>query len=305
MARAAERGAAWIAGLGVRVQNTRIGRLVTLASGLHDAWSDSAASVERFIDARTPEAIYAALGDIYELDQIYWGLAGEKASELVQRLRKYVRGPDRHEQEDPRKASTQAGRDHGFELSIAAQLTRAGLVTTLPANHADVVVQFPRGPVRRVFIECKRPKTEESLERNVRRALRQLEDRYRTARRPSRARGMIAVSMTKLSNPGSLIARAESPAGLEALMTRQVQRALAAIRPYWIDAEETRTVAALVEFRCISEVGGVIVPAVQYAIDSRAVTRTDVASIRHIARAWHQMASGESGTSPIGQGRRS
>ena len=62
---------------------------------------------------------------------------------------------------------------------------------------SDVAVQVA---TQTVVVECKRPQSEGALERNVDDARHQLQNHYKSAKRPDCV-GVIAVDLTKILNP--------------------------------------------------------------------------------------------------------
>jgi len=65
--------------------------------------------------------------------------------------------------------------------------------------HPDGDLRFPFNN-HEFFIECKRPQGEDQINSRVKHAAKQLEESYAAAGCPSKARGFVALSLTKLVN---------------------------------------------------------------------------------------------------------
>ncbi len=105
-------------------------------------------------------------------------------------------------------ATSNHARNTLFELNMAARLSRAGLKPEL-GKGTDVRCQIRD---RQVLIECKRPFREEGVGPNLRKAAGQLREALRNE--PAGARGVIAVSLTRLVSKGEryIIASSEAVA---------------------------------------------------------------------------------------------
>jgi len=140
--------------------------------------------------------------------------------------------------------ATQA-RDYGLELAVGAKLKTAGFDVSF-GEGGDLSVRF-KG--RQVFLECKRPQTLGKLESRVRKAHRQLGQRYEQAEDPKTCRGIVAISATKMINAEARRVRVDSWPELAATIDTLSDRFIAAHNHRWVRADDPRTIGALIEFR--------------------------------------------------------
>ena len=142
-----------------------------------------------------------ALFEAYSLIEIYHALSSTECASFVQgERREFVKGPEHVRDENPAK-STNSARNYAFELQVAARFG-IGEVVRLELDPAfATVVDVPfRTPLGHLFMECKRPQGENSVEECYDLAQSGLRDRY--AMFPDTvARGIIALDITKIVNP--------------------------------------------------------------------------------------------------------
>jgi hypothetical protein len=131
-------------------------------------------------------------------------------------MQKIVSGPRSYIDEDPTKGSNEA-RNVTFELMVAERLHTGGLVLD-PTLRADVAVKVGN---RRALIECKRPQSERQLAQRVIEARDQLKRSYQSALRPG-CYGLIAIDLTKLSNPDFGIMTGVEPGEVGMVMTKHI-----------------------------------------------------------------------------------
>jgi hypothetical protein len=104
------------------------------------------------------------------------------------------------------------GRNTMFELAFAAQLRLSG--ADVSVGEPDIAVTLSG---RRFLIECKRPFREDSVRANVRGAAEQLK---RHLEADSEVAGIVAISVTRILNPGTRLFVAASEAAKERLGDR-------------------------------------------------------------------------------------
>jgi hypothetical protein len=96
-----------------------------------------------------------------------------------------------------------------FELALAAQLRLGGAEVSV--GEPDIAVRLSG---RRFLIECKRPFRKDSLRANVRGAAEQLGGHLEA---DSEAAGIVAISVTRILNPGTKLFVAPSEAAKDSL----------------------------------------------------------------------------------------
>lgn len=115
-----------------------------------------------------------------------------------------------------------------FELALAAQLRLNGAEVTI--GEPDITITLSGKPF---IVECKRPFRVESIRSNVRDAADQL---YYHLEGNSEAGGIVAVSATRLLNPGGkvFVARKESD---KKLLGDRLQQVMREAEPGWVKHE--------------------------------------------------------------------
>ncbi len=93
-------------------------------------------------------------------------------------------------------SASNRARNIAFELLLCSKLAQVGIEFDLRPG-SDVSAVFEKRPF---LFECKRPQSESALEARVHNAFKQLERKYALPAN-SRARGIIALDITKVRNP--------------------------------------------------------------------------------------------------------
>lgn len=152
---------------------------------------------------------------VFKADPVAFSIALTEAEEFVQllpllrdgdirtlrpRVEAALLGPPIPTEEDKsnKPQGSNKGRNALFELVMAAKLKRAGYEPIL-AKHPDLACDLKD---RRLLIECKRPASEGGLRKLLKDAGDQLAQQLRNWKCPAGTRGVIAISLTKVFNPG-------------------------------------------------------------------------------------------------------
>lgn len=117
-------------------------------------------------------------------------------------LRKVFSGPVDLFRENPTSSEARNGM---FELSMGAMAARRGLHPTLSDTNPDVAFRFED---RFVKMECKRVLSEKRIEERLKEGVKQLE---KTVNPNSLDVGLVAISLSKLANPGDRYLVSASP----------------------------------------------------------------------------------------------
>jgi hypothetical protein len=183
--------AAWLGRLGIDEPPTRLGYYRRVMQQLADA---HACGNKDALSALWPSSM-VPLFEAEELVNIHHWLSEPEHDDYVrERMRIVASGRPSYTDEDT--SSGNRARNTAFELAVAARIVGGGLQLDRSVP-SDVAV---RVATRTVVVECKRPQSEDALERNVDDARRQLRKRYKLAKRPGYV-GVIAVDLTKILNP--------------------------------------------------------------------------------------------------------
>ncbi len=152
-----------------------------------------------------------------EFAEIFRGIAGYDPEVVRELMRKALKGPLRPEDETDN--SNQA-RNITFELLLGSRFRRAGANPTL-GKQADISIDHFGS---HVYVECKRPRSEQRIEDNIARALGQLRDRFASDPRPDSSAGLVAISISKAVNPESKWLCVDKEADIEPNLTREAEQ---------------------------------------------------------------------------------
>ena len=192
---------AWLESLGINHSPTRVGRYRKIFAAL--ARHQTANTLEAFFDNYSLMSFVNAAHEVAELVRMYEGLSQHRDASLVSRLRDALKGHELFVMDD----NDRSGRDFTLELSIASKFARAGLPVDF-GHQADLRTQYAG---HELFVECKRLKSVNQVERRIKEGLAQLEQRYVDSENPSSARGILVLGTSKLVNSELGVLEAEDP----------------------------------------------------------------------------------------------
>ncbi len=230
----------WLASVGIRYSPTRLGlyrKLVLRVTRLYEAGKFAA------LQQTDLNAFSNAWSECAEIIDVVDALRSHACKALVERLRQALRGHELYTSDN----DDRSGRDIMFELAVAARLARNGCEVDF-SGEADVEFEFEHFSV---FIECKRPRFDETVVENVEKARAQLLRRYAASRDPTTARGFIAISMTKIVRNILRTALRGMPSGdgpeeVSNFASRIVNAFVEDKRRAWQCESDTRTLGAIV-----------------------------------------------------------
>jgi hypothetical protein len=176
----------WFSGLGFEYSKNRYGiykkcfqKFTDLAEGKKD--ENDLLGFKRSFDN--------AYIEVNEIIRIKNCLSNVDVSEFLDQVKKVTSG-----QEFRGNTDNDQARDFLFELSIASRFIQAGYSVTLNGI-CDVVVDLVDDGM--LFVECKRVKSEAQIEKNVKKANKQVLKRIRSDK-SSKVHGLVAVNITDL-----------------------------------------------------------------------------------------------------------
>jgi hypothetical protein len=140
---------------------------------------------------------------------------GKIQMDPLPKFRAVLDGPCNPQQET---AASNLARNTLFELTMAGWLSHKGIPTRICHNPDISCVMADR----LLFIQCKRPFSRQKIETNIKRACKQLSVDLDTAN-DLRSRGVVAVSMTRAINPGTMFLQVRTEADLTPALSRQMQ----------------------------------------------------------------------------------
>ena len=131
-----DKALAWMQGLGVRYEPTRMGEYKRAIETLLKIYRSDDIDKMRSEYARIVTAMYEA----NDLITIHKGLAGKYDNEIRNHLAKYTKGPINYTKEIA-STSSNVGRNTAFELLILEKLVNAGVDVDFEVG-SDVAAQF-------------------------------------------------------------------------------------------------------------------------------------------------------------------
>jgi hypothetical protein len=178
----------WLNDVGVPSKVTRYGKYEKVFT---DLFGGENRRVNRANLVQSKAAFENAYLEANELVRLHSDLSNLNSAEFIRQIEFVVSG-----QEFRATTETDKARDFLFELSVAARFLRVGFVVSL-SSISDIVVKLENGA--ELHVECKRLKSEKRVEKNLRKAISQLEDRIQHA--PSGSLAMSALDFTDLIPP--------------------------------------------------------------------------------------------------------
>jgi hypothetical protein len=181
----------WLVSLRIKSTTDRIHHAVEIVEKANEAW-------EKLRKSNEPTKIgnvddyYFGLVEALEFSDIFRAFEKDDPKAIGPKLARALSGPLGPADETTKNAD---GRNTMFELAFAAQLRLGGAEVSV--GEADIAVTLAG---RRFIIECKRPFREDSLRANVRGAAEQLKGHLEA---DSEAAGIVAISVTRILNPGT------------------------------------------------------------------------------------------------------
>ncbi len=197
----------WLEKLGIRSNTDRIHQAIETVRVAQQGF-------QRFRATKEPSKIgsdstfYFGLIEALEFHDVFRAFEHERVEVLRPKLERILRGPFRPEDE---KTDTADARNVMFELALAALWRLRGADVSI--GEPDVTLRLGGVPF---FVECKRPFKENSIRANIRDAMRQLKTKLDSAGEAA-AMGIVAISVSRILNPGTKIFRAATEKSRERL----------------------------------------------------------------------------------------
>ena len=229
---------AWLNSRGLNQQMDRIRRNRTDVGQLSDAFDEG--RLDKFIaaagDDRRRELMWALAESMEFVDSVE--ALRQQGCEIPERvLRTALDGPADLLSETER---SNAGRNTMFEIAMAGRLARAGLHPTL-GEEPDVYVEYNR---RKIFMQCKRVFSAAAVSRRLVDAARQLRRDLGKSCSPHDC-GIIAISVSRLFNPGDKLLVARGEDGLREKLHAEIDGLIRANIKDYRDVKEPKIVGVL------------------------------------------------------------
>lgn len=257
----------WMHDLGIRMTHGRTSHY----NRVIQRWKDHyrAATVEE-VEAEFAGFV-SSMFEIQEFARIYRCLKDVDPALLapvISKLRRAVNGPIDAIEETP---ATTTARNFLFEATMMAigQIPNMGMQSIFDAPSDAGIALWGKN----IWIECKRVTSESAIEENVRKASRQLE-RALSAKYGVGNRGIVALDVSKILNPGDKIYSAKNDRILEDSIRREVLNFVHAYRSVWEDVylrRDSKIIGTLVRISTMAQSEGrnLLVSSVQQVIDIR------------------------------------
>ena len=233
--------ARWLTDHGLRVEPTRIGEYKRVFGKILSLCKSG-----NFNDDEKRKYFPEYVNIVYEVQElvyIYNGLSPLITADLSSRFQMFVKGPASYTDENI-MTSSNAARNIAFELLVSATLASAELKIDFGTN-ADLKIILGDYVI---FVECKRPQYSHQLNSNIKGALSQLENRYKSHNDTNKPRGIIAISLTKILNPNRDILVAKSTETLHSSTERMLDNFHNEYKSKWFLPHDIRTIGALIYF---------------------------------------------------------
>lgn len=236
----------WLSDHGLDYPRTRVGEYKRHLNEMADYWEQD--RIGDLLKHRDFPTLMNSCHEASELLYIFKGLSSFSAMSVTKKLQEFIKGPTSYTREN--SSSSNRGRNIAFELHIAARFATAGFSINLTSD-ADLIVSIFD---HEVFIECKRPQYNHQINSNIKGALRQLEHRYPSAASPSQARGIIAISISKVYNPNLFLLEASTLEALAGKLTTIDETFIDHFDPKWRNPSDSRTIGVMVHLSIPAEI---------------------------------------------------
>ncbi len=230
----------WLCKHGLNLQNTRINKYKNDLIELADYFE--ADKIKEFQALKSFDDIVNSTAEASEFIYIYRGLSRLTDKTIIAKLRDFIKGPESSNHELPSSSSNRA-RNVSFELYMAALFVLAGFEIDL-TSLADIIVKINEF---QVFIECKRPQSETGVNGNINDALSQLNKRYEVATDQNLARGIIALSVSKISNQNTNFIETNDELSIRPILFRKNKEFADKFGKKWQHPSNEKTIGAILQ----------------------------------------------------------
>ncbi|MCH8497639.1 MAG: hypothetical protein LAT63_04140 [Marinobacter sp.] len=260
----------WMRNIGVNLGAGRTSNYQSIVS----YWTGSYRTASLEEGQRIFPSFVSSMLEIHDFVSVYKAFKDvpvAKLGNIVAKLNKAVNGPINLEEETPVSATA---RNFLFEALVAARIHS-------PAQGASAILDAPSDTGvlfegSKIWVECKRVTSEGKIEKNVRKASSQLEEIFKK-KTGSGHRGMVALDVSKILNPGDRIYVRENDAHLLQSVDRLMNDLIERFAPVWQKVYERRdrkVIGTIVRFAFMStsEERNLLVHTAQWGLNPRVGT---------------------------------
>ncbi|HHF3410391.1 hypothetical protein NI385_17930 [Vibrio parahaemolyticus] len=182
----------WLNNNGFNVNPTRYNAYRKQLVVMIESWGE-----QTFREIAEDKQCSSALVETQHLIEIKEKLESIKCDGFMETIQKTLKGQVHYSDE---KKNASSPRDYAFELYMARYFQRSGYELSF-----DTIADFNAfNQVDSVFIECKRPRTEDAIGKNIEKALKQSKKRFKD-NCTKHQKGLAAIDITSLLFPNNEI----------------------------------------------------------------------------------------------------
>lgn len=258
---------AWMKKIGVKFSSGRTNHYEKVVKHWKDEYKIASEDQGK---AAFPDFV-SSMFEVHDFIEIYKAFRDVPSSELAQlvdKLQKGINGPINASDETPKST---VARNFSFEATVAARSHRpqVGVETILNAT-SDTGIKIDK---KKLWVECKRVTTIGQIEANVKKASSQLEAVIRK-QNGSGHRGIVALDVTKIFNPGDKIYVSNNDSQLIASIDGEMDSFIRDYSEIWQNLyrrRDKKIIGTIVRFSFMatSESRNLLVHASQWAMNPR------------------------------------
>jgi hypothetical protein len=223
----------WLESFGIERGRGRLSQISRNIKLLESALSTD--TLDEILKRKDSDELVWSLVEGQEFADIYSGFQDDASPALIESLRTTLKGPLHPSAET---STSNRARNTAFQLSLASRLRRQDQSIALEAP-ADIAWEHEG---IRLIIECKRPMVKGKIRRNIDEALGQLRKRFDES---ASEVGLVAVSVSKIVNPGSRFLVVQHEGDLGPSLTDEILRLHGRYSPDYDNWIDLRTVGIL------------------------------------------------------------
>ncbi|MFC1890095.1 hypothetical protein ACFL4G_10100 [Thermodesulfobacteriota bacterium] len=257
----------WIEHIGVRIGPGRTSHYEKIVEYWKDSYKTASADEVKKIFPDFVSSMFE-IHDFMDIYKAFKNVSLDQLTPIVAKLQKAVNGPINTAEETPQSTTA---RNFLFEAAVAARANRPGNgVNAILDAESDTGISIDG---KKLWVECKRITTAHNIERNARKASSQLEAILKK-QVGSGHRGIVALDVSKIVNPGDKIFVSGSDSELLNSVDRKMDQFIKEYSPIWqrvYTRRHKKIIGTIVRFAFMSssEARNILVHTSQWAMNPR------------------------------------